>query len=100
MRHLLTHRFVLFSLLLAACAPARPNSQPRVFFISPADKASVSSPVHVSLGAEDFTVEPAGEVKAGAGHLHISVDADCAAPGVVIAKDTQHLHYRPGPARG
>jgi hypothetical protein len=78
--------------LLAACAPAA-SPTARVFFTSPADGASVASPVHVTLGAENFTVEPAGEVKAGAGHLHITVDADCVAAGTIIPKDEQHLHY-------
>ena len=36
-----------------------------MFFPSPADGAEVSSPVYVTLGAENFTIEPAGEVKAG-----------------------------------
>jgi hypothetical protein len=79
--------------LLAACASASPAATPRVFFASPADGAIVSSPVHVTLGAESFTVEPAGAVKPGAGHLHIMVDAPCVAAGSVIPKDAQHLHY-------
>jgi hypothetical protein len=74
---------VPLALLLAACA-------------SPADGATVASPVHVTLGAEHFTVEPAGAVKAGAGHLHFIVDAPCVAAGSVIPKDAQHLHYGQG----
>ena len=79
--------------LLAACAVATPGTAPRVFFTSPADGATVSSPVHVTLGAEHFTVEPAGAIKPGAGHLHIAVDAPCLAAGSTIPKDAQHLHY-------
>src|SRR5688572_2095973 len=90
--------FVALALLalLAACAPAGANPAARVFFTSPADGASVTSPVHVTLGAENFTVEPAGAVKAGAGHLHIMVDAPCVAAGEVIPKDATHLHYGQG----
>ena len=83
----------LVSALLAACASASLPTSPRVFFASPTDGATVSSPVHVTLGAEHFTVEPAGAVKPGAGHLHIAVDAPCLAAGSVIPKDAQHLHY-------
>jgi len=83
---------LLLPTLLAACTPAA-DTAPRVFFTSPADGATVSSPVHVTLSAENFTVEPAGEVKTNAGHLHIMVDTDCLAPGVIIPKDDQHLHY-------
>lgn len=79
-------------LFLAACA----GSGPRVAFVSPADGATVSSPVHVTLTAENFSIEPAGEVKAGAGHLHIAVDANCVTAGEVIPKDAQHLHYGQG----
>ncbi len=81
----------IFLALPAACASA--GAAPRVFFASPADGATVSSPVHVTLGAEHFTVEPAGAVKPGAGHLHIMVDTPCVAAGSTIPKDAQHLHY-------
>ena len=87
---------MLLSLALSACAGATPKPAPRVFFTSPANAATVSSPVHVTLAVENFTVEPAGAVKAGAGHLHITVDAACAAAGAVITKDETHLHYGKG----
>ena len=83
-------------LFLAACAGAGAAPGPRVSFASPADGATVSSPAHVVLTAENFTIEPAGEVKAGAGHLHIMVDTGCIAAGEVITKDDQHLHYGQG----
>jgi hypothetical protein len=89
----------LFTLLLAGftagCAGARPAG-PRVLFTSPAGGATVSSPVHVTMTAENFAIEPAGQVKAGAGHLHIMVDSDCLKPGEVIPKDDTHLHYGQG----
>jgi hypothetical protein len=70
--------------------------QARVLFTSPADGATVSSPVKVTMGAVNLIVEPAGEVKAGAGHLHIMVDTDCLAAGQVVPKDDTHLHYGKG----
>jgi hypothetical protein len=48
------------------------------------------------MSAENFTVEPAGEIKPGAGHLHIMIDADCVEAGNVIPKDETHLHYGQG----
>lgn len=80
---------------LAACG-APGTTQPRVFFTSPTDGDTVTSPVKITMGAENFIIEPAGEVKAGAGHLHIMVDTACAAAGEVIAKDDTHLHYGQG----
>ncbi|OGW61396.1 MAG: hypothetical protein A2638_05640 [Nitrospirae bacterium RIFCSPHIGHO2_01_FULL_66_17] len=70
--------------------------QARVLFTSPADGVTVSSPVKVTMGAVNLIVEPAGDVKAGAGHLHIMVDTDCLAAGQVVPKDDTHLHYGKG----
>ena len=66
---------------------------PAVRFTEPADGAEVIGAVRVKMAATDFTIEPAGEVKAGAGHFHIMVDTDCIAPGQVIPNDDKHLHY-------
>ena len=82
------------SALVAACAPAAPVA--KVTFLEPKNGATVSSPVGVKMTAENFTVEPAGEVKAGAGHLHITVDDECTPAGQVITKDDAHLHYGNG----
>jgi hypothetical protein len=87
-------KLLLLSLLLAACQPAA--KEPSVTFVSPADGATVSSPVTVKLAAENFTIEPAGDVHTGAGHLHIMVDAECLAAGEIIPKDDTHLHYGQG----
>jgi len=83
-------------LALAACAPQTSSEEGKVFFLEPEAGANVSSPVHVRMAAENFTIEPAGAVKAGAGHLHIIVDADCVAAGEVVPKDDTHLHFGQG----
>ncbi len=82
------------SALVAACAPAALVA--KVTFVEPKNGATVSSPVTVKMAAENFTVEPAGEVKAGAGHLHITVDGECTPAGQVVTKDDAHLHYGKG----
>jgi hypothetical protein len=82
--------------LLGACAQAAPAMGARVTFVDLEDGAVVSSPLVVKMAAENFTVEPAGEVKAGHGHLHIVVDADCIPAGQVVPKDDTHLHYGQG----
>jgi hypothetical protein len=66
---------------------------PAVSFVEPEDGAQVIGAVKVKMAATNFTIEPAGEVKPGAGHFHIMVDTDCIAPGQVIPKDDKHLHY-------
>jgi hypothetical protein len=67
-----------------------------VKFLEPADGATVSGGVKVRMEATGFTIEPAGEVKEGAGHLHIIVDGECVAAGQVIPNDDTHLHYGMG----
>jgi hypothetical protein len=84
----------LLLLLLAACRPA--GSTPQVFFVEPVDGASLTTPVKVTMGAEAFNIEPAGEVRAGYGHLHIMVDTACLPAGQVIPKDDAHLHFGDG----
>jgi hypothetical protein len=85
---------VLFCLVLAACSSGGGNdAEWRVFFTNINDGDTVDSPVTVQWNAENFTIEPAGEVKAGAGHLHIIVDAACVAAGQIVPADDSHLHY-------
>jgi len=90
-----------FGLLAAACGsdgkPAASTgssstSGPHVSFTSPVDGATVTSPVAVSMAATGFTIEPAGDVHAGAGHFHVMVDVGCVAPGTAIPKDDSHVH--------
>lgn len=102
---LLAISLMLLSLALAGCAvpaavstasqPSEPTAA-RIFFTTPENGATVANPVKVQMGAENFSVEAAGEIKPGAGHLHILVDADCIEAGNVIPKDETHLHYGQG----
>ncbi|TNE85020.1 MAG: DUF4399 domain-containing protein [Deltaproteobacteria bacterium] len=68
----------------------------RVFFVEPADGATVKSPVKVKMGVEGMEVKPAGEIVPATGHHHILVDADGIATGGVVPKDAQHIHYGDG----
>lgn len=81
-------------LLLTACVGFGP--QAAVNFTEPANGATVDAPFTAKMMAENFALEPAGEVRNGAGHLHIMVDTDCISPGNVIPKDATHLHYGNG----
>lgn len=68
----------------------------RVFFVAPADGATVTSPVKVSMGVEGMEVKPAGEIVPGTGHHHILIDTDGIATGGVVPKDAKHIHYGDG----
>ncbi len=83
----------LLILLLAACGG---GNEAKVSFQSPEDGQTAVSPVHIVMQAENFTVEPAGEVNSGAGHLHIMVDVPCLPPGEAIPKDDNHRHFGDG----
>ena len=84
---------VLF-FLLSACSAG--GSKAKVSFQSPKSGDTVSSPLQVIMRAENFTVEEAGEIHQGAGHLHIMVDTPCLPAGEVIPKDASHIHYGDG----
>lgn len=97
-KHTLRSAFAWVLLLLSAglAACSSPSNQPRVFFTSPSDGATVTSPVKLTMGAENFIIEPAGTVRAGAGHLHIMVDTDAIPVGQIVPKDEKHNHYGQG----
>jgi hypothetical protein len=63
---------------------------------SPEDGATVASPFDVSMEAEGFEIEPAGEARDGAGHFHVMVDATCIPPGETIPADDAHVHLAAG----
>lgn len=64
-----------------------------VSFASPEDGAEVTSPVTVEMEAEGITIEPAGEVREGAGHFHVMVDVGCVERGETIPGDTEGYHH-------
>jgi hypothetical protein len=82
---------ILLALVLGACGG---NDEGwRVYFTSIVDGDTVDSPVTVQWAATNFTIEPAGDVHEGAGHLHIMVDVACVAAGDTVPADDNHLHY-------
>ncbi len=66
----------------------------KVFFKNLKDGETVKSPFKVEMGAEGIKVDTAGMPMAGSGHHHIYIDAgDSAAAGMVVPKDSTHLHF-------
>jgi hypothetical protein len=90
--------------LLAACsdgerttAPAAAEPPPaRVYIVSPADGATLTSPVTVVFGIENFGVAPAGTYEAATGHHHLLVDTELPPLDQPIPADGQHLHFGKG----
>lgn len=72
------------------------SSEEAVFFVTPQDGAVVSSPVAIEMGARGVVVEPAGEIRERAGHMHLLIDTDFVPSGEFIVADAQHLHFGRG----
>ena len=64
-----------------------------VFFVEPADGATVSSPVKVVMGVEDVEVRAAGEIVPNTGHHHIIINGDFIPTETIVPDDENHLHY-------
>jgi len=77
---------------IAADAPA----EAKVYFISPQNGATVSSPVTVRFGLSGMGVAPAGIEMAGTGHHHLIVDAPLPDVTKTIPTDDKHLHFGGG----
>jgi hypothetical protein len=66
----------------------------KVFFKNLKNGETVTSPVKVEMGATGISIDSAGTVKPNSGHFHLLIDAgDSTAAGVVVPKDSTHLHY-------
>jgi hypothetical protein len=75
---------------------APPNAA--VYFISPKDGDTVSSPFKVQFGLIGMGVAPAGVDKPNTGHHHLIIDATLSPAELKepIASDAKHLHFGGG----
>lgn len=87
----------LLVLLLAATACSSGDAgDGSVAFAEISDGDTVQSPVMVEFAADNFTIEEAGEIVEGAGHMHVMVDVGCVEVGEVIPSDDNHIHFGDG----
>lgn len=77
----------------AATSPDAGFSSAKVFIVSPADGETLTSPVTVVFGIENFRVAPAGTFEAGTGHHHLLIDTDLPPLNQPIPADANHLHF-------
>lgn len=90
-------------LLLVACpvlaadlprSAAPPDAE--LYFITPADGATVRNPVTVRFGLRGMGIAPAGIAIDGTGHHHLLIDADLPPLDQPVPADARHLHFGKG----
>lgn len=95
---------LLVALPLAAGAGETPSVPgAKVYIISPADGATVESPVLVRFGLSGMGVAPAGVEKAKTGHHHLIIDAPAPAGEDLeysIPADENYKHFGGGQTEG
>ena len=93
---------VVAALTLGAVAafaqmPRTPSTQgAELYFIAPADNATVTGPVTVRFGLKGMGVAPAGIQLADPGHHHLLVDTDVPPLDKPIPADANHVHFGKG----
>ncbi len=65
----------------------------KVYFKNLKNGQTVTSPFKVEMGADNIAVDTIGAVKPASGHHHILIGLDSIPAGVVVPKDSTHLHF-------
>ena len=78
----------------------RSSTTPSVSFVTPADGATVSSPVAMEFMVSNLNISPVpAEVETsreGMGHHHVAIDTECLAVGEEIPKADPWVHFGDG----
>ena len=74
---------------------ARPEGA-RVYFITPTDGETLTSPVTVRFGLEGMGVAPAGVEKSETGHHHLIIDAELPPMNLPVPKSEHYRHFGMG----
>ncbi len=89
---------------IASETAAEPAAMPRtasadgasVFFIMPADGATVSNPISIEFGIAGMDVVKAGDEQPHSGHHHLLIDTGLPDLGLPIPADEHHVHFGDG----
>ncbi len=85
-----------------APAPAEeaPAMNPSVSFASPADGATVSSPVSMEFAISNYDISPVPEEvetpRDGMGHHHVGIDTECLPVGEIVPQGDPWVHFGDG----
>ena len=73
------------------------ESKQSVYFVKPADGATVSQEFNVVMGLKGMSIKPAGEMVENTGHHHLLINEKPIAKGEVVpAGSPTHLHFGKG----
>ncbi len=92
-------RQIVSCLLLSALAASLQWSMPDAVACTRAvyfgkEGQTVTSPFTVEMASEKLSVDTAnGKVKDASGHYHILIGLDSTAAGLVVPKDSTHIHF-------
>lgn len=67
-----------------------------VFFITPANGATVSSPISIEFGIRSMDVVKAGDAQPNSGHHHLLIDTSVPDLRLPIPADEHHIHFGDG----
>ena len=67
-----------------------------VFFITPADEATVTNPISIEFGIAGMDVVKAGNNQPNSGHHHLLIDTELPDLGLPIPADEHHVHFGDG----
>ena len=89
--------FALATIFATACATAS-QPKPRVFFVEPADGATVTQEFKVVMGVEGMQVKPLGDMNPDTGHHHLLINAADVPEGEIVPVDKpeQYKHFGKG----
>jgi hypothetical protein len=80
----------------AALARTASADGAKVFFITPADGATVANPISIEFGIAGMDIVKAGNDQPNSGHHHLLIDADLPDLGLPIPADEHHIHFGDG----
>jgi hypothetical protein len=87
---------------LASAQAMMSSKKVRVFFITPKNGATVTSPVHMQFGSSGIQISPVPpgdlkETRPGVAHYHVGIDQACLPAGKNIVKGTPSwVHFGDG----
>jgi hypothetical protein len=67
-----------------------------VFFITPADGATIANPISIEFGIDGMDIVKAGNNQPYSGHHHLLIDTELPELGLPIPADEHHVHFGDG----